>query len=61
MKMFYNMDGTVVGGCDIMVTEVASPSGKRGIVMIAPRPGVAIERFGVGGQEFWVDDVTHDW
>ena len=51
------LDGTVIGGCDIMVTRTNIPGGYRGIVEINPLPGVMIDRFGVGGQEFFVDDV----
>ena len=53
------LDGTVVGGCDIMVTRMNFPGGYRGIVEIMPQPGVMIERFSVGGQEFFVDDVCY--
>lgn len=53
------LDGTVVGGCDITVTRTNFLGGYRGIVEITPQPGVAIERFGVGGQEFYIDDVCH--
>ncbi|HEX3480798.1 MAG TPA: hypothetical protein VHT91_37530 [Kofleriaceae bacterium] len=51
------LDGTVVGGCDIMVTRTNFPGGYRGIVEIMPQPGVMVDRFSVGGQEFFVDDV----
>jgi hypothetical protein len=53
------LDGTVVGGCDIMVTRMNFSGGYRGFVEINPQPGVMIERFGVGGQEFYIDDVCH--
>ena len=53
------LDGTVVGGCDISVTRVNFAGGYRGEVEIVPQAGVAIERFGVGGQEFYIDDVCH--
>lgn len=51
------LDGTVVGGCDISVTKVNFFGGHRGEVEITPQAGVTIERFGVGGQEFYIDDV----
>jgi len=53
------LDGTVVGGCDITVTRTNFLGGYRGIVEITPQPGVTIERFGAGGQEFYIDDVCH--
>jgi hypothetical protein len=55
------LDGTVVGGCDISVTEVGVLGGVLGTVVITPQAGVTIERFGVGGQEFYIDDVCHHW
>jgi hypothetical protein len=54
-----SLDGTVVGGCDIMVTRTNIAGGYRGFVVITPQSGVTIERFAVGGQEFFVDDVCH--
>lgn len=53
------LDGTVVGGCDITVTRMNFPGGYRGLVEIDPQPGVMIDRFSVGGQEFFIDDVCH--
>jgi hypothetical protein len=53
------LNGTVVGGCDITVTRTNFAGGYRGIVVITPQPGVTIDRFGAGGQEFYVDDVCH--
>jgi hypothetical protein len=53
------LDGTVVGGCDITVTRTNFAGGYRGIVVITPQPGVTIDRFSAGGQEFYVDDVCH--
>jgi hypothetical protein len=53
------LDGTVVGGCNISVTRTNFLGGHRGVVTIAPQAGVTIERFGVGGQEFYIDDVCH--
>jgi len=38
-------------------TRTNIPGGYRGIVEINPQLGVMIDRFGVGGQEFYVDDV----
>ena len=32
-----------------------------GEVTITPQVGIEIERFGIGGQEFWVDDVCFDY
>ena len=55
------LDGTVVGNCDITVTQVAIAGGHRGVVTITPQAGFDIDMFGVGGQEFYVDDVRHDW
>ncbi len=56
-----DLDGTVVGGCDITVTETAFFGGVRGEVIISPQEGVEIEKFGVGGQEFYIDDVCFDY
>lgn len=53
------LNGTVVGGCDVLVTRTNTPGGYRGIVEITPQPGVMVDRFSVGGQEFFVDDVCH--
>ena len=47
----------VGSGADISVTEVIVGGNRRGQVSITPRQGVTIEKFGVGGQEFYVDDV----
>lgn len=56
----FDLDGTVVGGCDIEVTEFAIPFGVAGDVeIICPDP-VVIDRFGVGGQEFFVDDICFE-
>jgi len=56
-----DLDGTVVGGCDVEVTEIAIPGGVRGEVTITPQAGNAIDMTGVGGQEFYIDDFYHDW
>jgi hypothetical protein len=56
-----DLDGIVAGGCDITVTQVNIMGGYRGVITITPQAGNDIERFGVGGQEFYVDDVRHDW
>jgi hypothetical protein len=53
-----DLNGAVVGGCDISVTRVAGASGHRGVVEITPQAENKIERFGVGGQEFFIDDVN---
>jgi len=45
-----SLNGTVVGNCNIAVT----PSS----VTITPQDGVMIKKFGMGGQEFWIDDIT---
>ena len=55
-----DLDGTVVGGCDVSVTELPMLGGVFGEVTITPQAGNVIEVFGVGGQEFWVDDVCVD-
>lgn len=52
------LNGTVVGGCDISVTEVVIAGGQRGVVTITPQAGNTIQMFGVGGQEFYIDDVS---
>lgn len=54
------LDGTVVGGCDVTVTQTISGSNRRGEVTIVPQEGEVIEKFGTGGQEFWIDDVCFD-
>jgi hypothetical protein len=53
------LNGAVVGGCNITVTRMNFAGGYRGIVEINPQPGMMIDRFSVGGQEFFVDDVCH--
>jgi hypothetical protein len=50
------LDGTMVGGCNISVTKIGG-NPHRGEVQITPQAGVTIEKFGVGGQEFYLDDV----
>ncbi|MCR9160706.1 MAG: hypothetical protein ACE37F_20660 [Nannocystaceae bacterium] len=54
-----DVDGDVVGGCDISVTEVPIPGsgGVRGEVDIDCPAGVVMDKFGVGGQEFFIDGV----
>lgn len=54
-----DVDGDVVGGCDISVTEVPIPfaGGVRGEVDIDCPDPVVIDMFGVGGQEFFIDGV----
>ncbi len=55
------LDGTVVGGCDVEVTQtVVNPSLRTGEVeIICPAP-VLLEKFGIGGQEFFVDDICFE-
>jgi hypothetical protein len=48
-----DLDGMNIGGVDVIVTRHDEPSIHHGTVTLIGR----IERFGVGGQEFWVDDV----
>ena len=52
-----DVDGDVVGGCDISVSETALPWGVQGEVDIDCPAGTTIEKFGFGGQEFFVDDI----
>jgi hypothetical protein len=61
VEQMITLDGTVVGNCDITVTETAIAGGVRGEVTITPQDGFAIDMFGFGGQEFYIDDVYHDW
>ncbi|MGH1347915.1 MAG: hypothetical protein ACRBN8_40545 [Nannocystales bacterium] len=51
------VNGDVVGGCDVTVTENAIPGGFNGSVEIDCPAGTEIDMFGVGGQEFWIDNV----
>lgn len=51
-----DLDGMIVGGVFVMVTRQNEPgpgNNHHGIVTLIGE----IEKFGVGGQEFWVDDV----
>lgn len=52
-----DVDGDVVGGCDISVTETAIPGGVQGEVDIDCPDPVVIEKFGIGGQEFFIDEI----
>lgn len=52
-----DIDGDVVGGCDISVTETPIPGGYQGEVDIDCPDPVVIEMFGVGGQEFFIDNI----
>ncbi|MGH1342614.1 MAG: hypothetical protein ACRBN8_13720 [Nannocystales bacterium] len=55
-----DLDGTVVGGCDVEVTETVAVGHMFGEVdIICPDP-VVIDRFGMGGQEFFVDDICFE-
>ncbi|MGH1343773.1 MAG: hypothetical protein ACRBN8_19610 [Nannocystales bacterium] len=54
------VDGTVVGGCDVEVTQtnfVGLQVGEVEIICAAPEE---IEMFGIGGQEFFVDDICFE-
>ena len=55
-----DLDGTVVGGCEVSVTEIPVFGGVIGQVTITAGPGIDIEKFGFGGQEFWVDDICFE-
>ena len=59
---FSDLDGEWVGGCEITVTVFgAGPySNEYGEVIIEPGPGQTIEKFGIGGEEFFVDDLCID-
>jgi|JI8StandDraft_1071087.scaffolds.fasta_scaffold47661_2 hypothetical protein len=54
-------NGIVLGGASVTVTQVNIAGGYRGTVTITPQAGTTIERFGTGGQEYYIDDVRHDW
>jgi len=55
-----DLDGAVVGGCDIEVTETVAVGHVFGEVdIICPDP-VVIDRFGMGGQEFFVDGICFE-
>jgi hypothetical protein len=55
------LDGEFVGGCEITVTEFSLGGNQvYGEVIIEPAPGNTISKFGVGGQEFFVDDLCFD-
>ncbi|NVB36359.1 hypothetical protein G6O69_00855 [Pseudenhygromyxa sp. WMMC2535] len=64
---FYNtddlmdLDGTVIGGCQISVSEVSFFGGVYGAVEIIPTSGTSINFFGFGGQEFFADDVCYEY
>jgi hypothetical protein len=54
-------NGIVLGSASVTVTQVNIAGGYRGTVTITPQVGTTIERFGTGGQEYYIDDVRHDW
>lgn len=56
------LDGEWVGGCEITVNATASNpyGGEYGEVIIEPGPGTMISKFGIGGEEFFVDDLCFD-
>lgn len=56
VEQMISLDGDVVGGCDIAVTEVPIIGGVRGDVDITCPPET-LDMFGVGGQEFYIDGV----
>lgn len=55
-----DVNGDVVGGCDVIVTEFPMLGGVFGEVEILCPDPVVIDMFGVGGQEFFIDDVTFE-
>jgi hypothetical protein len=50
------LNGSVVNGVLILVTRTDVPGGHYGTVALIGQSS-SIERFGVGGQEFWADDI----
>lgn len=60
------LDGSLVGGCRVSVTsgdilDAGVVVGTRGDVIVEPEQVATIDVFSVGGQEFYVDDVCHEW
>jgi hypothetical protein len=55
-------NGIVLGGATVTVTiNQVFASGYNGTVTITPLAGNSLERFGTGGQEYFIDDVRHYW
>jgi hypothetical protein len=56
-----DLDGEWIGGCLITVNSVSTGvDSEYGEVIIEPAPGTMITKFGIGGQEFYVDDLCFD-
>jgi hypothetical protein len=53
-------DGWTVGGSDINVIWTPFFGGELGEVLITPTAGNQIDRFAIGGQELFIDDVCFD-
>ena len=58
---FSDLDGQTVGNCLITVTETVFAGGVRGEVTITPNNGYSIDKFGAGGVNIRVDDVSFDY
>ncbi len=58
---FDDLDGDSIGNCTITVTETAFAGGVRGRVTITPDAGYSIDKFGFGGVNLHVDDVSFDY
>jgi hypothetical protein len=57
-------NGIVLGGATVTVTitQGSQAAGQySGVVTITPLVGNTLERFGTGGQEYFIDDVRHYW
>jgi hypothetical protein len=55
------LDGAFVGGSDITVISTSVLGGEFGEVIITPAGAASINRFAIGGQEFFIDDVCFDY
>lgn len=55
-----DFNGLWVGGCEVTVNSTAILGGEFGEVIIEPGAGLMITKFGVGGEELFVDDVCID-
>ncbi len=57
-----DLNGLIIGGCEVFVTGIPIFGGdSQGTVEITPLVGTTINVFGVGGQEFYIDDICIDF
>ncbi len=55
------LDGVVLGGCVLAVTQKNAPGGVRGLLRVTPQASESVEALEIGGHDLGLTQLRHDW